>query len=400
MSADAPTLSQPTRSGPGRTAFLVALPILLLAGVIAVFVATDGGGLNVEPAAPIEAVQFNRTVLKPGVIELHLRNTSPQEIQIAQVHINDAIWPYSADRTSIPRLGSSTVTLEYPWIEGQAYSITLFTSNSIPLTTDIPVATLTAQQDSSTLWKFTLVGLYVGIIPVLLGMFWLPVLGNISQRWMLFLMAATVGLLVVLGIDATFEALDQAVALGSPFQGNVLVGIGILGTWVLLDAMGKRAAGEGRSPRDRHFAFAWMIAIGMGLHNFGEGLAIGAAYTVGAATLGTFLVIGFIIQNITEGFGILVPIVKDKPSLKTLALLGLVGGGPAILGAWAGGLITAPAFSVLFLAIGAGACLQVAWNIGRNLVWRREQPNPAPMTAFAGMMAGMLALFLTGLIIK
>ncbi|HQY31887.1 MAG TPA: hypothetical protein PK691_11390, partial [Thermomicrobiales bacterium] len=330
--------TQTTRRPTGiRLAFLIALPIVLLGGVIALFVATNGAGLNVTPAAPNETMQFSRTVLKPGTIALHVRNTSPDAITVAQININDAIWPYRADRTTIPRLGSATITLDYPWAEGQAYTITLFTSNSIPLTTTIPVATETIAPSGNTLWKFTLVGLYVGIIPVVLGMFWLPVLGNMGPRSMLFLMAATVGLLIFIGIDALSEAMEQAAALGSPFQGNGLIGIGIVGTWLLLDAIGKRTSGTELTGRSRHFALAWMIAIGIGLHNFGEGLAIGAAYTVGAATLGTFLVIGFIIQNITEGFGILVPIARDKPSLKTLAMLGLIGGGPAILGAWAGG---------------------------------------------------------------
>jgi ZIP family zinc transporter len=395
------TVSAATIS-PNRTRLflLTALPILLLGGVIALFALTNGAGLNVKPAAPIESVEFGRTVLEPGKIQVHLRNTGQEDVTIAQVAINDAIWPFNAPRTTLSRLGSTTLTLDYPWVKGQAYTITLFSSNSVAFVTDIPVASETAHASGGTLWKFTLVGAYVGIIPVILGMFWLPVLGRMGPRFMLFLMAATVGLLVFLGIDATSEALEQAGALGGPFQGTGLIGIGIVGTWMLLDALGKRPAAGTQTESNRRFALAWMIAIGIGLHNFGEGLAIGAAYTLGAAALGTFLVIGFIIQNITEGLGILVPIARERPTLRTLALLSLVGGGPAILGAWAGGLITAPAFSVLFLAIGAGAVFQVAFSIGRHLVWNSGSRKPMPMTAFAGVMAGMLALFITGLLVK
>ncbi len=75
-------------------------------------------------------------------------------------------------------------------------------------------------------------------------------------------------------------------------------------------------------------ALATMIAVGIGLHNLGEGLAIGAAYSLGEIALGGFLVVGFIIQNITEGLGIIAPVLRDRPSWKQLALLGLIGGAP------------------------------------------------------------------------
>jgi zinc transporter, ZIP family len=143
-----------------------------------------------------------------------------------------------------------------------------------------------------------------------------------------------------------------------------------------------------------------MVAVGIGLHNLGEGLAIGAAYTVGAATLGTFLVIGFIIQNITEGLGIVVPILKDKPGLRFLALLAMIGGGPAIVGAWIGGLVYSQALSVLFLAVGAGAVFQVAYEITRQLIWKEMAKPKMPVTVFAGVLVGMLALYVTGAAIK
>ena len=143
-----------------------------------------------------------------------------------------------------------------------------------------------------------------------------------------------------------------------------------------------------------------MIAVGIGLHNLGEGLAIGAAYAVGAAALGTFLVVGFIIQNITEGLGIIVPISKDKPTIRSLALLGLIGGGPAIVGAWVGGLVYSQPLSVLFLAIGAGAVFQVAFEISRQMIWKEMAKRQIPVTVFAGILAGMLTLYASGLVLK
>ena len=384
-----------------RTAVWLAVPLVLLAGVIALFVFTSGAGLNVTPAAPIETIQFGRTVLRPGQIELHLRNTSPDAVVIAQVNINDAIWPFtSTPARSIPRLGSAVMTLDYPWVQGEAYDIALLSSNSIAFATSIPVATSTARVSPATLWSFTLIGLYVGILPVILGMFWLPVVRRMGQRTTLFLMAATVGLLLYLGLDAITEALELAGVLGGAYQGVGIVGIGIVGTWLLLHAIGRRQAAVGRDEVGQRRALAMSIAIGIGLHNLGEGLAIGAAYAVGAAALGTFLVIGFIIQNVTEGLGIIVPVAKDDPPLRTLAVLGLIGGAPAIVGAWVGGLVTSQPLSVLFLAIGAGAVLQVAFEIGRQMVWKTDTAKGQPVLVFAGVLAGMLVLFVTGVLIK
>lgn len=388
-------------TGKTPTYFLFLGPVAVLALVIALFVYTRGAGLNVKPAVPLETVQFGRTVLRPSEIELHLRNTSPQPITIAQLAINEATWPFtiSPGRT-IPRLGSAIITLNYAWVQAEAYQITLYSSNSVPFITSIPVATVTQQASRSTLLKFTLIGIYVGIIPVFLGMFWLPALRQLGDRAMLFLMAATVGLLVYLGVDATSEALDIASQLGDTFQGTGLVALGVAGTWLLLQAVSTRQKSVARSAGGQRMTLARVIAVGIGLHNLGEGLAIGAAYAVGAAALGTFLVVGFIIQNITEGLGIIMPIARDKPSLRSLAILGLLGGAPAIVGAWVGGLVSSQPLSVLFLAIGAGAVFQVAFEIGRSLVWKKDASEKMPVTVFAGVLTGMLMLYVTGVAIK
>lgn len=398
---NATTSPLPSKKFGLKTLALFLLPVLPLAGIIALFVFTKGAGLNVTPAAPIETVQFERTILRPGQIELHLRNTSPQAIKIAQININDAFWPYNiTPNNTIPRLGNAVVTLNYPWVEAEAYEITLFSSNSIPSKTLIGVATTTATPSAGTLWSFTLIGIYVGIIPVVLGMFWLPALKKVGPGTMLFLMSATVGLLVYLGIDATREAVDIASTLNDTFQGTGIVGIGILVAFLTLDAISRRQMSVGRSEAGQRFMLATLIAVGIGLHNLGEGLAIGAAYAVGAAALGTFLVIGFIIQNITEGLGIVVPISKDKPSLRSLALLGFIGGGPAILGAWTGGLIYSQVLSVLFLALGAGAVFQVAYEISKQMIWNDANARQRPLTPVFGLVTGMLMLYVTGLAIK
>jgi hypothetical protein len=362
---------------------------------------TNGAGLNVEPAAPVESVQFGRTILRANEIELHIRNTSPEAISIGQVTINDATWPYAiSPAREIPRLGSVVLTLRYPWVHAEAYEITVLSGNSVPFALSIPAAMATPPATGATLARLSLVGIYVGIIPVFLGMLWLPALKRLGSRGMLFLMAATVGLLVYLGVDAASEALHIGAQLSETFQGTGLVAIGVIGTWLLLQAVSIRQNMEARNPDGRRLALATVIAIGIGMHNLGEGLAIGASYAIGEAALGTFLVVGFIIQNITEGLGIVVPIARDRPALRMLVLLGLIGGAPAIIGAWVGGLVYSPALSVLFLAIGAGAVFQVAFEIGRSMVWKDEAAGRMPITAFAGVLAGTLILYVTGIVIK
>jgi zinc transporter ZupT len=212
-------------------------------------------------------------------------------------------------------------------------------------------------------------------------------------------MAATVGILIFLGIDAINEAMENAAQVGGAFQGVGLVGIGSVVTFLLLDAITRWQTGFSRGEAEQRMSLATMISVGIGLHNFGEGLAIGASFSVGAATLGTFLVIGFILQNITEGLGIIAPIVKDKPSLKRLAWMGLIGGGPAIMGTWLGGFTYSQPLAVLFLAIGAGAVFEVAYEVYK-LIQHSSVQRPRPMVVFAGVTSGMLLLYITGLVIK
>jgi zinc transporter ZupT len=383
-----------------KTFGLMILPVLLLVGVIALFLATNGAGLHVEPAAPVESLTVEKTVLRPDVIEFHIRNTSPQPVTLAVVNINDAIWPFSASPSAtLPRFGQATIHLDYPWVKAEAYAVSLTTSNAIAFDASIPVAAQTATPNSRTLLSFTLIGLYVGVIPVLLGITWFPALKRAGQQTFIFLMALTVGLLLFLGVDATNEALEIARTVGGPFQGVGLVAIGMVVTFLLLDAITRRQVGIGRSESSQRLTLALMIAIGIGLHNLGEGLAIGASYSIGAVALGTFLVIGFIIQNITEGLGILAPIAKDQPSWGRLVWMGVIGGGPAILGAWVGGFTYSQPLAVLFLAVGAGAVFEVAYEVFK-LTRQRTAKNPQPLTVFAGITTGMLILYITGFFIK
>ena len=394
-------MAEPTpRKGPWNTAALFLLPLVLLAAVIAVFLATGGAGLKAEPAAPVESLVFERTVLKPDLIELTVRNTSPQALTVAQIAIRDAFVPFSIHPgPSIPRLGRAVIRIPYPWVRAEAYDIRLFSGSSIPFDTAIAAAAETRSADAATLAGFTLIGIYVGVIPVMLGIFWFPALRKLGKKVFLWLMALTVGLLLFLGIDATNEALETAATLGGPFQGVGLTGIGVVATFLALFAIARRQTRVDEDPAGRPARIALMIAVGIGLHNLGEGLAIGASFSIGAASLGTFLVIGFILQNITEGLGIIAPIVRQRPSLRLLAGLGLIGGVPAIVGTWTGGLARSQVLALLFLAVGAGAVFEVAYEIMR-LIRQDSQSPKIPLTLASGVVSGMLVLYVTGLLIK
>ena len=382
-----------------RTFGLLLLPIILLAGVIFLFLNT-GGGLNLQSAAPVEDLTIERYTLSPTKIEIFVRNAGPEPLTISTLIINDAVWPFSVSPdNTIPRLGQGTIHLEYPWVYGEAYGITLFTSNAVAFDVEIPVAFNTPQPSSSTFWSFALIGLYVGVIPVFLGIFWFPALRQLGRRWMVFLMAITAGLLIFLGLDTLVEALENAAKAPSPFQGIGLIGIGAVATFLLLDAISRKQTSTGRSETEQRLSLAYMIAIGIGIHNLGEGLAIGAAYNIGEIALGTFLVVGFIIQNITEGLGIIAPVLRDRPGIRSLIWMGLIGGAPAILGAWIGGFAPSPTLATLFLAVGTGAIFEVVYEIAK-LIQKDTRKVAMPMTVFSGVLTGMLLLWVTGLLIK
>ena len=381
-----------------RILVLILLPIVLLAGVILLFLNT-GGGLDLKSPVPIENLTIERYRLEHGHITLFVQNTGPETLTVASVIVNEAVMPFSVTPAAeIPRLGRARINVDYAWTEGEAYAVRVFTGNSIPVDVASPGAFVTPEPEQKTFWSFTLIGVYVGVIPIFLGIFWLPALRTLGKHWMTFLLAVTAGLLIFLGLDTLNEALEEAADLPATFQGIGLIGIGAVAAYLLLEMVGKSQSSD-RSEAAQRLSIAWKIALGIGIHNLGEGLAIGAAYNVGEIALGTFLVVGFIIQNITEGLGIIAPILRDRPTISQLALLGILGGGPAILGAWIGGYTPSPFLAVLFLAIGTGAIFQVAVEIGR-IILKDTAREAMPVTVFGGVVTGMLLLWITGIFIK
>ena len=381
--------------------WLLALgPLLLLLGLVIAFLALNplaGFAGNFPPleALTVQQVRFPAE----GEIELSVINGGPDPVTIAQVLVADAYWQHTIEGSrTLGRLEQTTIHLTYPWVQDEPLPIMLITSTGVTFEAEVDVATESPSPGAGTFINYGLLGIYVGVIPVTLGMLWYPFLRRIDRKWLNVILALTVGLLVFLLIDTWLEALEIAAELPGVFQGVPVVVFGTLFSVGVLLAVSRRSGRDG-SP----LTIAAMIALGIGLHNLGEGLAIGAAFATGAAALGSFLVIGFTLHNITEGIGIVAPLVRNEtPPLRTLFLLALLAGGPAILGTWIGGLAFSPFLATLFLSLGAGAILQVIWEVGRLLV-REAQRQSEPALSwmnFAGLTAGILIMYLTAFLVK
>ena len=377
------------RRAPGAPAWLLGLaPLLLIAGLIAAFSLLDAPGLTERLGPPAEELAVERTVLEPGTIEVTIRNAGPDPVALAQVFVNDAFVDYKVDQAEVGRLGTQKVKITYPWVEGEAYEVGLLTASGGVVAHEIPVAVETPDP-SGFFGLMAILGLYVGVIPVALGMLWLPWLRRVPKEWLRVLMAVTVGLLAWLAIDAGLEGFEIAGEGAGAFGGPGLVFLGAVIAYLLLSGVGAWLGGKGR--------LAVLIAIGIGLHNLGEGLAIGSAYAVGALALGTSLVIGFAIHNTTEGLAIVAPLSKEKPSFLRLALLGLIAGAPAILGAWIGAAAFQPALAALLLGFGVGAIAQVITQIAPSV--RDTSGRLLHPAAVGGLLGGMAIMYGTGLLV-
>jgi zinc transporter ZupT len=406
---EAGTQARPGAGGGLPTWALGAIPLALIAVAIGAFALLGGPGLGERSGPPVEEVAVERTVLHPGQIELTLRNDGPDPVRVAQVAVNDAYAPFVASAgNEIGRLGSTTLDVSYPWIEGEAYEISVLTSTGGTIEASIPVAAETPQADADFYGLMALLGIYVGVIPVSLGMLWLPFLGRLGRRWMSSLIAFTVGLLAFLAIDAGLEGLEIAAEAPAAFGGTSLVFVGALAAYLGLagvDAhLSQRSRRAGGSAAAGGAYLALLVAIGIGLHNLGEGLAIGSAYATGALALGAFLVVGFAIHNTTEGLAIVAPLrggaggELERPGLGRLIALGLIAGAPAILGAWIGASAFNPSLAALLFGVGVGAIVRVIVQLSPAM--RDEEGHLLYPSTVVGMLAGIAVLYLTGLLVS
>jgi ZIP family zinc transporter len=376
-----------------RPAWLTGLiPVVVLAAAIGLFVALDAPGLD-RTGVPQEELAVERTVLNPGEIELHVRNDGADPVQIRQAIVNDGFTSFTQSNEEIGRLGGAEVKISYPWIEGENYEVMLLTSTGATIDHEIEAAVETPDADIGFYGLMALIGLYVGVIPVAIGMLWLPWLRTVDARWVRFLLAFTVGLLGFLAIEALLEGSELAGEGPEALGGGALVWLGAVGAYLALAGIDAWLRGRTRSASDAEDASdggregagsarrlgeraALLVALGIGLHNLGEGLAIGSAYAIGSLALGAALVVGFALHNTTEGLAIVAPVARS----------------------WIGASFFHPSVAAVMFGIGAGAIAQVIVQIAPAI--RADDGRLLNPLATSGLLVGLLVMYLTGLMVS
>jgi zinc transporter ZupT len=387
------------RGGP----LLALLPVLLLAAGVAGFsswgaAVTDSLGRTPPPA---DAFDVRRVELERGEIRIRVTNAQREDLTIGSVAVDDAIVPFRVDGPrTLGRLDSRTIVVAYDWVEEEPLALGITSSTGIETVEEVAAAIETPRPSVTSAAGFAAIGFLVGVVPVGLGLLWLPSLRRVSPRLLAAFMALTAGLLAFVGIEALAEALDLQATLPSAFGGTGIVLLGVAGSWFGLSAISGllRRRGSRDAPLGGA-ALASLVAVGIGLHNLGEGLAIGSSFALGELALGTFLIVGFMIHNLTEGLGIAAPLAEGGAGAGLRRLLGLtvIAGAPAILGAWIGGFLTNDVLGVLFFGIAAGAAFQVVTEVGRHLA-RRVPSGLSSPHVLGGFVAGIAVMYATGLL--
>jgi zinc transporter, ZIP family len=381
------------------------VPLVLLTAVVALFTAAGGSvtGLLGESAPPVDEFDIRRVEFHPGEIRIRVTNPQRDELTIASVTVDDAIVPFDVDGArTLGRLRSSEIVVQYDWVPDEPISVGVTSSSGIETTKDIAAAVRTPQASARSFFGYALIGTLVGIVPVALGLLWLPSLRRASPEWLAAFMALTAGLLSFLAIEALSEALELQAALPSALGGAGLVLLGVALSFLFLTAVSNRlgaGGGSGSSASAGGLALATLVAIGIGLHNLGEGLAIGSSFALGELALGTFFIVGFMIHNVTEGLGIASPLAEGRGvAWQRLVGLALIAGAPAILGAWLGGFVTSDLLGVVFFAAAAGAAFEVVVEVGRYVARRAPGGLTSPHV-LGGFLAGVVVMYVTGLLV-
>jgi zinc transporter ZupT len=399
LQTDVSTANQ-LKPNKARMIVLGFLPVVLLAAIIALIVSL-GTGVRNEPAAPIEVLNFQKITLGSDGFQVKVLNSGPEEVTIAQVVVDGSFWNAEfVPGDTLGRFATATIHIPYPWVHGDPHEIKLITSKGLIFADVVAAATDTPQASAPLFWQYALIGFYVGVVPVGLGLMWYPFLRRFSARGMHAVLALTVGLLFFLAIDTFGEGFELAAEAPGVYQGTGLVWIGALLSLLFLIAIDQHNDRKLHGSSGKNVSYK--IASGIGLHNFGEGLAIGSAFAVGEAALGTFLIIGFTLHNVTEGVGIASPLLKERPTWRTFVSLAAIAGAPAIAGTWVGGFSFNPTFAALFFGIGAGAILQVIYVISK-MIWKQSEDKNMPAVSwlnFGGLTLGILLMYATALMVK
>ena len=374
-------------------------PLILLAIVIAFLM---GPAINflefglVLPDIHIEQIDF-----VDGEIQVIVRNTGPIDVNITVADVNDRIQPAAIEPDNhLTKFETALVRIPYDWNEGQPYSIGLTTDDGTRFEKSVDAATLRLEANAELIGYLGLIGFLIGIVPIMIGLLWFSFIQKLGTSRYQFFLAFTVGLLLFLAFDAIEEAVEISQNhLSDIFNGQLLIMTVTILSFLILFSIGNSLIKKAQfSKISKPLVISLMISIGIGFHNFGEGLAVGAAIALGQAALSTFLIVGFAIHNTTEGFAIAAPMARTKSMVLRLVCLGLVAGTPAIFGTWIGGFSYSPFATVIFLAIGAGAIFQVIVSIIQYM--REENQNTiSNASIISGIGLGLFVMYLTSIFI-
>ena len=503
------TNTKATKSKRKKIASLVlaVTPLIILAGMI-YFLSSPYGQNLINTGVPLPEVTIEKVEFHENQVVAFIRNTGPEQVTISQADINDRIQSAAIEPSQVlSRLSEAKVIIPFFWNTAEPYEVGITTSDGTRFSKVVDAAAPAPIPNINQFSVFAMLGVFVGVIPVRIGLAWYPFLRKITRNQYNFFLSLTAGLLVFLGIDAFLESNEIAANnLAATFNGQLLIPIIIIATFLglfyLSEYFGKRAESklsheyekeekerkEGshlsaqnnplessakpmsktgisstsltnplsndmidvaqteREGGDREekeeekltrlidrreiikpLTLSLMVAIGIGLHNFGEGLAIGAAVLLGKIALSTFLIIGFTIHNTTEGLAIVAPLAKTgRLMIRRLIAMGLIAGVPTILGTWIGGFVYSPLASIIFLSVGAGAIFQVVYALAvwmskslrqssktsnaenrdlgekttgsgmRSLASQEKSPSAA---IIAGFITGLLIMYITGLLV-
>jgi ZIP family zinc transporter len=382
-----------TRSWP-----LVLLPLGLLVLLVGMFLTLKPLDRLTSEAPPIETLTVERAALGPDGIRVWVRAGGSAPVTIAQVQVDGAYWTFDqAPAGPLSRLETARIDIPYPWVPGETHHLVFVTSTGLTFDHTIDVALPTPALSTGDLLAFGAVGLFVGLVPVALGMMFYPVLRGASRRGLEFVLALTIGLLVFLLLDTLEEGLEVAAGAASTFQATALVWLAALLTFITLFVVGRRG---GRAPEG--VALAAFIAFGIGLHNLGEGLAIGASFATGEAALASFLVVGFTLHNVTEGIGIAAPLTERQPGFAVFAGLAALAGLPAVFGTWGGVFAFSPHWAALCFGVGAGAILQVVVEVGAYLHRTAQRAGGTWLSSASllGFAIGLAIMYATAMLIR